>query len=149
MTEEVKTPDPPRDDKGKFVVKEKIVEKIVNKEVMDETSKAILEGLDAELKTKLGEDIYNDYKDYDLPIRVKNLQNIMKSVDKFEREKKGSIDKTGEVKTAGDVPPPEPPKEKKPEFKTLAELNNSKEFLRDMRQHSSYLEASKRIRKGN
>jgi len=145
MTEEIT--EPPRDDKGKFEEKKKIVEKIINKEVMDETSKAILTKLDGDLKKSLGEAIYDDYKDYDLPVRVKNLQNIMKSVEKFEREKKGSIDKTGETEKAGNVPPPEPPKEKKPEFKTLAELNNSKEFLRDMRRHSSFLEVSKKIRK--
>lgn len=141
-------PDPPRDDKGKFKIKEKIVEveKIVEK--LDKSSKEILEDLNEQLKTKLGDEIYETYKDYDLPERIKLMQSIMKSVEKFTSEKKGPIDKTGEVKDAGGVPPPEPPKEKKPEFKTLAELNNSKEFLRDMQKHSSYLEASKRFRKG-
>ena len=145
MTEESnkEVKDPPRDDKGKFKIKEKIVieEKIV--EQLDETSKKILTDLDTTLKTALGDEVYEVYKDYKLPERVKILQSIKTSVDKLG-EKKQPIDKTGETNKEGTPPPPPPKVEPIP---TLAELNDHVKYKSDMLRRSSFLSKITAIRK--
>ena len=149
MSEEIKTDPPPapRGDDGKFKKKEVIVEveKIIEK--LDDSSKAILEALDEQLKEKLGDEIYDDYKDYSLPERIKHMQTVIKSVERFEREKKKTIDKTKETKK--DAPPASTDGKDKIKYvqsKTLADINSEREFQIDIKKGSGFLAASQKLR---
>ncbi len=105
----------------------------------DEAEDPLYAELDRELHAKLGDDVYNDFKDKPLKERVLLLRSIAKAVDKnapggTKKPEDPPIDKSKEPKdpSAGAAG-------KKQLTKTLAETNNIREFNKKYTQRSSML----------
>ena len=85
-----------------------------------------------ELKTKLGDEVYNTFKDYPAEDRLKLLKAVDKAAPAAGR---GKVIKGGN--------PPAPKEDKR---QTILETNNSRLFFKDLKKGNSYGNISQRIR---
>ena len=136
--------EPQPEEKEDEVSKEQLAElskKKSNKKPKTESPKddPLYVELDAELKAKLGDDLYNDYKDYPIKERVGLLRSLDKSLEKAKKMKeeieKGKEDKP-KPEASNPVAPPAPHKVKP---KTVLEQNNKDTYFDSLRDQTSFL----------
>lgn len=124
MPEPEKKIEEPKKDEQKKETEVPTVENSEKKEPDD----SLLLDLDAEYKSKLGDGVYNDYKDYPLKERVKMLRAILKGIEK--------VKPIEEAKNPATPPANATNKNQKP--KTLLELNNKDVMFEKFQSQTSF-----------